>query len=248
MKAMPLAKGAGCMPRGVGEIRTLFDYDKPMCALSFRTVNDTVQGGGSSCEIKYLPKLKCSQFFGRLNYIRGGGWASVRSAKLTGKEMVGTHGLLLLSSSTDGNEYKIVVKTRPCKNTMGSIWHADFMPSKDVGGCWRVVTLPWSNFSPILKGYPHDAGGPLHPEAVEELGLMISRTSQDGSANIHIKEGEFCLRIKWIRGYFASLQQTASPLLVPPQSPLKSPTYDALANTIASLDFGQDEQDEEDES
>lgn len=82
--------------------------------------------------------------------------------------------------------------------------------------------LPYSRFSPIKTGQPWDAGGPLYPEAIEELGLMCSRTAQDGSANQHITEGDFELKIKWIRGYFAALKHTESPLLPPPKSPLAS--------------------------
>jgi len=136
------------------------------------------------------------------------------------RELVGTHGILLLSASTDGNMFKVVLKTRACEETSASLWHADFLPSKDVGGCWRVTMLPYARFSPVLKNQPCDPGGALYPEAIEELGLMISRTAQDGSANPHITEGDFELNIKWIRGYFASLRPTESPLLSPPKSPL----------------------------
>lgn len=211
------------MPRGVGEIRTLFDFDKPMAALSFRTVNDTVMGGGSSCEIKYVSRLKCSQFFGRVNFVRGGGWASVRSAKMAA-ELIGTHGLLMLASSTDGNQYKVILKTRSGGMADASIWHADFFPSKDIGGTWRIARLPYENFTAISKGQPVDAGGPLQPEYITEMGFMISRTAQDGDANSHIKEGVFNMSIKWIRGYFASLRPSVSTLLPVPKSPLASPT------------------------
>jgi len=239
MASRPLAKG-GCMPRGVGEIRTLFDFDKPMAALSFRAVNDTVHGGGSSCEVKYLPKLKCSQFFGRLNFVRGGGWASVRSAKMD-SELIGTHGVLLLSSSTDGNQYKVVIRTKAWKDTAACLWHCDFHPSKDVGGCWRVTMLRYTQFSAVLRGEPFHAGGPLYPEAVDELGLMISRTAQDGTSSI-VKEGEFDMKIKWIRGFFASLQSTDSPLLPPPKSPLASPHATGLLES--RLQLGGEEEEE----
>ena len=163
MTTVPLAKG-GCMPRGVGEIRTIFDFDKPTAALSFRTVNDTINGGGSSCELKYIPKLKCSNFFGKIFSSRGGGWASVRSPHVPPQELAGTHGMLLLSSSTDCNHYKITIKTVACRTTEAAFWHCDFLPSLDAGGCWRVTKLPFSQFSAVKKGVPHNAGGPLHPE------------------------------------------------------------------------------------
>ena len=152
------------MPRGVGEIRTIFDFDKPMAALSFRTLNDTVNGGGSSCELKYLPTAKCSNFFGKIYSARGGGWASVRSPTVPAQELAGTQGILLLSSSTDCNKYKITIKTRACKTTEASFWHGDFLPSLDSGGCWRVMKIPFSDFGAIKKGRPHNPGGALHPE------------------------------------------------------------------------------------
>ena len=190
-----------------------------MAALSFRTVNDTIRGGGSQCEIKYLPTQKCTNFFGRTSFVRGGGWASVRSPRMNG-ELLGTHGMLVLSSSTDCNKYKIVCKTKACRNTEACLWHTDFYPSTDATGCWRVMKLPYEKFSPILKGMPCDPGGPLHPEAIEVIGMMISNVAQDGSDS-HISEGDFDLKIKWIRGYFASLTLTDSPLLPAPKSPMK---------------------------
>ena len=48
--------------------------------------------------------------------------------------------------------------------------------------------------------------------------MMISCTSQDGMPS-QVTEGEFDLKIKWIRGYFGAL--TASPLRPPPKSPIK---------------------------
>jgi len=47
---------------------------------------------------------------------------------------------------------------------------------------------------------------------------MISCTDSIGRPS-GVKEGEFDLKIKWIRGYFGAL--TASPLRPPPKSPIK---------------------------
>jgi len=76
----------------------------------------------------------------------------VRSAKMAA-ELIGTHGLLMLASSTDGNQYKVILKTRSGGMADASIWHADFFPSKDIGGTWRIARLPYENFTAISKGH-----------------------------------------------------------------------------------------------
>ena len=45
-QACPLAK-AGCMPRGLCELRSLIDFQNPSAAISHRVLNDTTMGGGS---------------------------------------------------------------------------------------------------------------------------------------------------------------------------------------------------------
>jgi len=237
-QACPLAK-AGCMPRGLCELRSLIDFQNPSAAISHRVLNDTTMGGGSGCEIKYMADDAQSRFFGKLSYARNGGFCSVRSPPLPDGICHGTDGLLLMASSTDGQLYKVTLKTRAGVGVSASLWHVDFFPSADRAGLWRLNKLPFASFSPISKHQPWDPGGALNPSLIEEIGFMISRWKQDGTPNGLVQEGPFSLDVKNIRGYFTSLSPVVSEELratSPRQSPL-------LAECLASL-YPQPEQED----
>lgn len=234
-----LAK-AGCLPRGMSDFQNIIDFDHPAAALSFRYVNDTTMGGGSSCEIKYFNVENYSRFFGRLSFVRGGGFVSVRCPPLERGVLTGTHGLILLSSASDGRLYKVLLKTQAGDGCDASLWVADFFPSADSEGLWRVTKLPYENFTPIKQNQPWNPGGPLNPKFIVEIGLLQSRWKQDGTEDPGSKEGEFSLNIKNIRGYFASLSPLKSQILRD-RSPQRSPL---LSECMAFLDPPQDSESE----
>lgn len=226
-KANQIAK-AGCLPRGMSDYQTIVDFEHPSAALSFRLLNDTTMGGGSGCELKYFNVEKYSRFFGRLSYVRGGGFASVRSPLIDRGELTGTHGIVLLSQSSDMQLYKVMVTTVQGEGCSASLWVADFFPSGDADGLWRVTKLPYEQFTPIHKNQPWNPGGDkarsvLNPSLIETVGIAITRWRQDGTDNPHCKEGTFTMNIKNIRAYFSSLSVMTSPVLrdaSPQRSPL----------------------------
>jgi len=226
----PLAK-TGCMPRGMSDYRSIIDFDHPAAAISFRVLNDTMMGGASGCEIKYMSDEALTRFFGRVSYDRGGGFASVRSPPLPEGILDGTHGLTLLTSSMDGLLYKLTLKTRAGIGVSAALWHRDFFPSADRGGLWRVTKLPYDTFTPISKHQPCSPGGSLQPALIEEVGFMMSRFKQDGTANAHCEEDKFSMNIKSIRAYFTSLRPIQNTVLRD-ASPQRSPL---LAECMASL-------------
>ena len=106
--------------------------------------------------------------------MRGGGFASVRSPLIDRGELTGTHGIVLLSQSSDMQLYKVMVTTVQVRRLFewsrgaecevqgegcsASLWVADFFPSGDADGLWRVTKLPYEQFTPIHKNQPWNPG------------------------------------------------------------------------------------------
>jgi NADH dehydrogenase [ubiquinone] 1 alpha subcomplex assembly factor 1 len=156
----------------------LFDFQPGDPA--WGTVDDRVMGGVSQGASRVLDDGTLL-FAGIMSLDNNGGFSSVRSAwnpiDLTGKDG------LLLRVLGDGKIYRLRIRTT---ETGGEIAYNSFFETKD--GQWTTVYIPFETMVPTLRGFQVPAGQ-LDPAAVSSLGLMLSDK----------QEGEFALKVDWIR-------------------------------------------------
>ncbi len=156
----------------------LFDFQPGDPA--WGTVDDRVMGGVSRGASRVLDDGTLL-FAGIMSLDNNGGFSSVRSAwnpiDLTGKDG------LLIRVLGDGKIYRLRVRTT---ETGSEIAYNSFFETRE--GEWISVYIPFETMVPTLRGFQVPAGQ-LDPATVSSLGLMLSDK----------QEGEFALRVDWIR-------------------------------------------------
>lgn len=158
----------------------LVDFDDDADCREWRSVDDVVMGGVSRSFLQpAAPGI--ARFSGAVSLEYGGGFASVRTEPRAWQ--TGGATALLLRCFGDGRTYKFTVRSDDRYD--GVQYQARFTPAR---GSWTIVRLPIASFAPTFRGRQVTDAGPLRPEHIRRLGLMVS----DKQA------GPFELLIDWV--------------------------------------------------
>jgi monofunctional biosynthetic peptidoglycan transglycosylase len=158
----------------------LVDFDGDADYRAWRSVDDVVMGGVSRSVLQpAAPGI--ARFGGEVSLDHGGGFASVRTEPRAWPTAGAT--ALVLRCLGDGRTYKLTVRSDDHYD--GTQYQARFTPAR---GRWTIVRLPIASFVATFRGRPVPGAGPLHPERIRRLGLMVS----DRQA------GPFELLVDWI--------------------------------------------------
>ncbi len=170
----------------------LFDFSDPARDGGFAPVDDAVMGGRSRSRATVARGVLC--FEGEVSLEDGGGFASIRSAPAP-LDLGGAEGLALRVRG-DGRRYKVNLRTDHAPDDVA--WQAAF---ETATGGWEVILLPLHLFQPVRRGRPTPEAGPLRPERLRTVGLLIS----DRQA------GSFRLEVAAVAGYAAAHGAIAFP-------------------------------------
>ena len=161
--------------------KVLFDFTGADDAKEWQAVNDGVMGGVSEGKFKITDK-KTLEFFGTLSLENNGGFASVRTkAKKFGLEKGET---LVVKVRGDGREYSL--NLYPNKPLIAFSYRATVQTKKDE---WIEIKLPLDKFEATSFGRPVKDAGPVNPEEINALGLMLGDK----------KAGPFKMEVEWIK-------------------------------------------------
>ena len=130
--------------------------------------------------------------------VAGGGFASVRCVlpPQISANLGGATGLLLTCVGDGRNGYKITAKTDSSMD--GVMYQLAFTPSS---GAPQTIKLPLSAFRANFRGRPVPGAPPLRGENIVQLGIMLSRFSDEGGSVTSVPPGGFRLRVETLAAY-----------------------------------------------
>ena len=145
----------------------LFDFTTPGGVDGWRAVNDTVMGGVSSGELGWSDGMLV--FTGELSLDNGGGFASMRSARIEPEEAAEWAGRPGPRIEADGDGRTWTVEVRTDDDDGG--WISAMQTSADG---LTEVELPWASFSPVTRFLdPRPSAEPLDPARVVSVAFYL---------------------------------------------------------------------------
>jgi len=158
-------------------------------SLAWAAVDDRVMGGSSRSGM--VMSANGATFEGDL-VLANGGFASIRcvippevSARLRGATS-----LLLMCAGDGRSGYKITVKTD--RQMDGVMYQLAFTPQS---GAMQTIRLPLSAFRANFRGRPVQGAPPLQGEDIVQIGLMLSRFTDEGGSVNSVPAGGFRLQL-----------------------------------------------------
>lgn len=141
-------------------------FDTPASVQLWQAINDGVMGGVSAGQLRF-DSLGYAVFEGAVSFENNGGFASVRAAGLA----LGAADTMayVLTVCGDGRTYKLNLRTDTAFD--GVTYQAAFTPAP---GRWTQAVLPLHMFEPRFRGRLVQYAPALRPEAVKQIGLLIS--------------------------------------------------------------------------
>ena len=153
-------------------------FDTPASTQNWQPINDGVMGGVSVSRMRF-DLAGHAVFEGEVSLENNGGFASVRASGLD-LGCVDTVAYLLTVWG-DGHTYKLNCRTD--SGFDGVNYQAVFTPPP---GLWTQTVLPVPVFEPSFRGRLVQGAPALQPQAVSQVGLMIS-DKQAGAFRLMIK-------------------------------------------------------------
>ena len=163
--------------------RLIVSFVEPINAFEWIVVNDNVMGGISRSRVSINPD-GYMLFNGNVSLEYGGGFASVRSSYENWE--IGNFDGFVIKVWGDGKSYQF--RCRMGNNFDGVAYRHYFQTNNEN---WQEIRLPFSKFVPTYRGRILSDVKPLDPDAIRNLGLMISDK----------QSGNFNLKIAWIGVY-----------------------------------------------
>jgi hypothetical protein len=152
-------------------------FDTPASTQNWHPINHGVMGGASSSQMRF-DVAGHAAFEGVVSLENNGGFASVRASLDLGCADTVAY---LLTVWGDGHAYKLNLRTD--SGFDGVNYQAAFTPAP---GLWTQVVLPLAAFDPSFRGKRVPGAPSLQPEAVRQVGLMIS-DRQAGAFRLLVK-------------------------------------------------------------
>lgn len=156
----------------------IHSFDTPSSTQDWQPINDGVMGGVSVSQMRF-DLAGYAVFEGNTSLENKGGFASVRSSHLD----LGCADTVAYSLTVwgDGRTYKL--NLRLDSGFDGVNYQAAFTPAT---GQWTQIVLPVTAFEPNFRGMAVPGAPLLRPEAVRQVGLMIS-DKQAGAFRLMVK-------------------------------------------------------------
>ncbi len=141
-------------------------FDTPASVELWQAINDGVMGGVSAGQLRF-DSAGYAVFEGDVSFENNGGFASVRAPGLA----LGAADTVayVLTVWGDGHTYKLNLRTDTGFD--GVTYQAAFTLAP---GRWTQAVLPLLMFEPRFRGRLVQDAPPLRPEAVKQIGLVIS--------------------------------------------------------------------------
>ena len=163
--------------------KLIVSFVEPINAFEWIVVNDNVMGGISRSRVS-INEDGYMLFNGNVSLEYGGGFASVRSSYENWE--IGNFDGFVIKVWGDGKSYQF--RCRMGNNFDGVAYRHYFQTNNEN---WQEIRLPFSKFVPTYRGRILSDLKPLDPNAIRNLGLMISDK----------QSGNFNLKIAWIGVY-----------------------------------------------
>lgn len=153
-------------------------FDTPASTHNWQAINDGVMGGASVSRLQF-DSAGYAVFEGEVSLENNGGFASVRASKLD----LGSADTIayVLTVWGDGHAFKLNLRTDTGFD--GVAYQATFTPAP---GRWTKAVLPLAAFEPRFRGRLVHEAPALRPEAVRQVGLLIS-DNQAGAFRLMLK-------------------------------------------------------------
>ena len=153
-------------------------FDTPASTQNWQAINDGVMGGASVSRLRF-DSAGYAVFEGEVSLENNGGFASVRASGL-GLGCADTVAYVLTVFG-DGRTYKLNLRTDTGFD--GVTYQAAFTPAPSR---WTQVVLMLADFEPRFRGRMVPDAPALRPEAVRQVGLLIS-DKQAGAFRLMVK-------------------------------------------------------------
>jgi monofunctional biosynthetic peptidoglycan transglycosylase len=165
LTAVMIATGANLLP-AQEPMLPLLDFTAADAAGRWQAVNDGVMGGVSVGRFRITGE-KTLEFSGNLSLDNNGGFASVRTRPT--RLDIRTGDTLVLLVQGDGREYLVNIHTT--SRRMAFSYRAR-LPT--TAGQWCEVRIPLDQFEPTSFGQVVPGMGPVQPDQINGLGIMLS--------------------------------------------------------------------------
>ena len=163
--------------------RVVVNFENPINSGEWRVVNDNVMGGVSYSRVNINPE-GYMLFNGNVSLDYGGGFASVRSSYENWE--IGKFDGFIIKVWGDGKTYQFRCRMG---NIFDGVAYRHYFQTNNEN--WQEIRLPFSKFVATYRGRILSDTAPLDPQAIRNLGLMISDK----------QSGNFNLKIAWIGVY-----------------------------------------------
>ena len=141
-------------------------FDTPASTWNWQPINDGVMGGVSVSTMRF-DSAGYAVFEGEVSLENNGGFASVRASLLD----LGCADTLAYSLTAWGDGHTYMLNLRTDSGFDGVNYQAVFRPASAL---WTQSVLPVAAFEPSFRGRLVQGAPALQPEAVKQVGLMIS--------------------------------------------------------------------------
>ena len=148
------------------EIKTIIDFSRTEPQTQWKIVNDGVMGGHSTSSMTLMDN-NAALFSGVLSLENSGGFASTR-AMVIDLDLKGYSGIRIRVMG-DGRCYQLRLRTD--SDYDGVAFRHSFQTAD---GEWMDIVLPFIEFEASFRGQPLPQFGPLAPEEIQQVGLLIA--------------------------------------------------------------------------
>ena len=166
-------------------LQPLLDFSGPEAAQKWQAVNDGVMGGVSDGRFRITDKATL-EFFGTLSLENNGGFASVRTKPTELAIKAGD--TIVVRVRGDGRDYVLNLYTTSRQRAFS--YRAALPTTKDE---WTETRIPLADFVPTAFGRRVQGMGPVEPDQINGLGLMLSDK----------KPGRFTMQVEWVKVFRA---------------------------------------------
>lgn len=180
----------------------LLDFTgKSTALLNFtpKILNDTIMGGKSTSEFKL--QAEEAIFEGAVSTERDGGFSSVKfhpdSVESLRKALLGCIGIKIVAKNLLDKVQRFKIQLASLKRMRAFNYQSEIVlpPKSD----YTPVFLHTSTFWPTMFGHVLANQGEIDVNAVDTVGILVSKLSDDGKPNPDFIEGQFSLAVKCMR-------------------------------------------------
>ena len=173
--------GIAASSRAEGPDGVIFDFSRPDAAQAWQPVNDGVMGGVSDGRFK-ITEQGTMEFYGTLSLENNGGFASVRSRRVT--LGLKSDDVLLIRVKGDGRSYLLNLYVPSLRFAYS---YRTAIPTK--AGEWTELRIPLKDCYATSLGEKMPDAGPVDASKINSMGFMLADK----------KPGPFKMEVAWVK-------------------------------------------------